>query len=278
MDKKCFQLCIMFNWGTTETSLRILLAYYLRFFNSIVLLYDGEWPNGTAVYIPEDVMSIQVDTKHGWFQQRALYECLKIDQRGNLSTHYISDMFINISILSTKSLSKVWYTKGKYINFRNESEVLYHWDWWSLTDFNFYGKLQKVIKSLPAKWIERWMASGYPQKVCVHSMADTIYVPLTFANDMLELLLHIISVEPELFSEIVYPVLLNIIIPESHKEPYVEGNLWSKDRYNLKLVTEYSVMRDYVHSLKLQERFGRDQWRTFMNQVLKKHVLNIKER
>ena len=271
------QLCIMFNWGTTDTSLRILLAYYRSFFNSIVLLYDGEWPDGAAGYTPEGVLSIQVDTKHGWYQQRALYECLKIGQRRGLSTLYISDdMFINISMLSTKSLSKVWYMKAMYVDFRNEREVFAdHWYWWTKTGTNFYGKLQKVISSLPDKWMEKWKVSGYPQKVCVHSIADTIYVPLTFANDMLELLRHIMSVEPELFCEIVYPILIDIVVPESHKEPYLEGNLWSEDRYNLKLIMDYSVTRDFVHSLKLQESYGRYLWCTFMNQVLKKHFLNI---
>ena len=122
---KDVQLCIMFNWGTTDYVLRILLAYYLRFFDSIVLLYDGEWPNWTPEYIPEGVRSIQVDTYHGWFQQRALFECFKIGQRSNLSTLYIpDDMFMNISMLSRYSLSKVWYRKGTYVDFRNEGEIL----------------------------------------------------------------------------------------------------------------------------------------------------------
>ena len=273
---KDVQLCIMFNWGTTEYTLRILLAYYLRFFSSIVLLYDGEWPNGSAVYIPEGVMSIQVDTKHGWYQQRALYECLKIGQRSNFSTLYISDdMFVNISMLGSKSLSKVWYTKGKYIDFRNEAEVFSDdWWWWKLTDSNFYGKLQKVISSLPEKWMERWKISGYPEKVCVHSIADTIYVPLTFSNDMLEILQHIMGVEPELFCEIVYPLLIGITVPEHHKEPFLDGNLWNEDRTNVEMIMNYSITQNFIHSLKLRDKFGRDLWRSYMDQVMMWHVNN----
>ena len=271
---KDVQLCIMFNWGTTDYVLRILLAYYLRFFDSIVLLYDGEWPNWTPENFPEGVRSIQVDTYHGWFQQRALFECLKIGQKSNLSTLYIpDDMFMNISMLSRYSLSKVWYRKGTYVDFRNEGEVFFeYWWWWTGTGSDFYGKLREVIASLPEKWMKQWKEFGYPQKVCAHSVADTIYVPLAFSNDMLELLQHIMSVQPELFSEIAYPLLIDITVPESHREPYSDGNLWLNERYDLEKIMEFSSTRDYIHSLKLRETFGRDLWCRFMNQMLKRLI------
>ena len=274
---KDVQLCIMFNWGTTDYVLRILLAYYLRFFDSIVLLYDGEWPNWTPEYIPEGVRSIQVDTYHGWFQQRALFECLKLGQRSNLSTLYIpDDMFINISMLSQYSSSKVWYRKGWYFDFRIEGEIFRdHWWWWTELGSNVYDKLLSVISSLPDKWMKQWKEFGYPQKVCAHSVADTIYVPRAFSNDMLELLQHIMSVQPELFSEIVYPLLIDITVPESHREPYSDGNLWLEERYNLNLIMRYARTRHYVHSLKLSELFGRDLWCMMMNEQLKRNMISV---
>ena len=81
-----------------------------------------------------------------------------------------------------------------------------------------------MISSLPEKWMERWKISGYPEKVCVHFLADTIYVPLTFSNDMLEILQHTMGVEPELFCEIVYPLLIGATVPENHKRTIFRWN------------------------------------------------------
>ena len=83
--------------------------------------------------------------------------------------------------------------KGTYVDFRNEGEIFFeYWWWWTGTGSDFYGKLREVISSLPDKWMKQWKEFGYPQKVCAHSVADTIFVPLAFSNDMLELLEYII--------------------------------------------------------------------------------------
>ena len=82
----------------------------------------------------------------------------------------------------------------------------------------------------------------------------------------------IMSVQPELFSEIAYPLLIDITIPESHREPYSDGNLWLSERYDLEKIMEFSSTRNYIHSLKLRETFGRDLWCRFMNQMLKRLI------
>lgn len=272
LGTKDVQLCIMFNWGAGEYIIKILLAYYLRYFSSIMLLYDGDWPGGISKYYPEGVTEMKVNTHQGWYQQRALYECLKRGQKSNLHTLYIpDDMFVNISKLSAKnSLSSVWFTGGHYNDFTIQAQVFHdNWWWWWGTGNNYYEMLKRVISSIPHKRMKMYEASGYPKHVAPHAVSDIIYVPQMFTNDMLESLQHDMGVEPELFCEILYPMLIDSTVPESHKVRFLDCNLWLEARSKLDLITECSRNKDFVHPLKLRDKFNRDLWCTFMNQMFK---------
>ena len=41
------------------------------------------------------------------------------------------------------------------------------------------------------------------------------------------------------------------------------------------MITKYSATKNFVHSLKLRDKFGRYLWRTFMNHVVMSHMLLI---
>ena len=125
------QLCIMFNWGATEYTIRTLLAYYMRYFTSVVLLLDGEWPSAAVKDIPTAVRAISVRTKNGWFQQYAVWECLQNGNENITSYLYIpDDMFINITQLGTLPSSKMWFNQPFVYNFSNIHTLTDDWWWW----------------------------------------------------------------------------------------------------------------------------------------------------
>lgn len=269
---KDVQLCIMFNWGTTEYVVRILLAYYLRYFSSIILYYDGEWPAGMLK--PESVTSVQVNTHQGWFQQRALYDCLKRGHNSNQNVLYIpDDIFFNISSVRRYSLSDVWFTDGVHVDFRIPSQVHDDWWWWTGTGLNYYEALKKVQSQLTPKMMKLYEAAGFPAKMSSHAISDSIYISHPLIGDVLESLELIDRVEPNMFCEVAYPVFINTAVPLKHKVPFLECNLWLEDRTNVGRITNCARTRDYVHPLKLRDKFGRDLWRTFMEDIFKIYVL-----
>ena len=149
------QLCIMFNWGSTKYAIRMLLSYYLRFFTSIILLVDGNWPSEGTEGIQSLVKVISVDTKNGWYQQRALLKCLQNGNSDSTSYLYIlDDMFINISMLSTLPKSKVWLNEPRVFNFSNpETYYKDSWYWWeNPKGTNFREKFEAIVNDLPQEW------------------------------------------------------------------------------------------------------------------------------
>ena len=269
---KDVQLCIMFNWGAKEHSIRTLLAYYMRFFDRIILLYDGEWPNTTEHYIPKNVQYIAISTYNGWFQQKALYRCLKEGAKHGISSIYVADdMFINITKMSDFSKSTVWLTRGVYYNFSNPSEFLSNnsWRWWKEPKgWNFYEKFVRVVNSLPMQWKQNLEAYGFPGKMEAHSIADIIYIPHSLTGHFIDAIDHITNMT-ELFCEIVYPLIIGISVPESQTRQFEQGNLWDNERKNITLLKEWSEARHYVHGLKLSTWFGRNVWSALMNKQLK---------
>ncbi len=58
------QLCIMFNHASGESPVRLMLAYYLRFFDHIMLIFDGKWEERPP-YIPDYVKFYGCDSIFG---------------------------------------------------------------------------------------------------------------------------------------------------------------------------------------------------------------------
>ena len=218
---KNVHLCIMFNWGSTEYRTRLLLAYYMLFFDVITLFFEGESKNST--YIPSHIQVFHVSTENGYYQQRSLELCLKRFVTNVTSHLYIADdMFINIAKMSQLSLSKIWFIPmsvhklGKNLKFKD------NWPWWSYPRSGpgktFYSRFITVVNSLPQEWKQILMDKvGFPNRIHGHAAADIIHIPHSYAADVTKVLAHISSVA-ELFCEIAVPLAVDIAQPTGREE------------------------------------------------------------
>ena len=268
------QLCIMFNWGPTKYTIRMLVAYYMRFFNSILLLIEGELPNEAVEGIPSSVRAIRVDTKNGWYQQRALLKCLQNGNNNVTSYLYIpDDMFINISMLSTLPTSKVWHNEPHVYNFSN-LETFYKdpWPWWKNPpgEMKFLERFVAIVNDLPYEWKQILSQNvGFPNRIHSNAIADSLHIPHALISNLTTVLVYFMN-RSDVFCEILLPLALDIAGPQDHVY-FKNGNLWSTDRSNENLIREFARTRHFVHSLKPSTRFGNDMWCMLMSEQIERN-------
>ena len=267
----------MFNWGPTKCTIRMLVVYYMRFFNSILLLIEDELPSEAVEGIPSSVRAIRVDTKNGWYQQRALLKCL---QNGNSNVtsylHIPDDMFINISMLSTLPTSKVWLNEPRVFNFSN-LEAFYKdpWPWWKHPpgETNFLERFVAIVNDLPYEWKQILSQNvGFPNRIHSNTIADSLHIPHALISNLTTVLVYLIS-RSDLFCEILLPLALDIAGPQDHVY-FIHGNVWSADRYNENLIMEFARTRHFVHSLKPSTRFGSDMWCMLMSEQIERNSVS----
>ena len=118
---KKVQLCIMFNlfrMDPNETAINVMLSYYNRFFNHIMIIFDGKWkkPN----YLPENVTFSGCNSGAGWFEHECLRICLNEKWQDLQPEGYLfiaDDIFINLLMMSSLPLSQTWYVHTVGINY-----------------------------------------------------------------------------------------------------------------------------------------------------------------
>ena len=264
---KNVHLCIMFNWGSTEYRTRLLLAYYMRFFDVITLFFEGE--SKISTYIPSHIEVFHVSTEHGHYQQRSLELCLKRFVTNVTSHLYIADdMFINITKMSQLSLSKIWFIPMSEHTFGGDSILGDNWSWWRHPPGNtFYSRFVTVVNSLPQELKQILIDKvGFPNRIHGHAAADIIHIPHSYAANVTKVLDHISSVA-ELFCELAVPLAVDIAQPTGREE-MGDNYLWSDDRDNPSIVQRFVDTGYYAHPLKMSTRFAADMWcRSMNNQI-----------
>ena len=268
------QLCIMFNWGPTNHTIRKLLAYYMRFFSSIVLLFD-EWPGEAIKGIPSAVIAIPVYTRHGWYQQRALLKCLESGNSNVTSYLYIpDDMFINITMLSTLPTSKAWLIEPRVFNFNDLAAFNGdYWYWWHNSGTNFLERFVEIVNDLPHEWKQMLSQNvGFPNRIHGNAVVDVLHIPHAIVSNLSTVLVYLMN-RRELFCEILVPLALDIAGPQDHVY-FKDGNLWNADRCNVNLIAEFARTKHFVHSLKLSSRFGSDIWCTLMSEQIERNSVS----
>ena len=261
-------LCIMFNWGSTEYRTRLLLSYYMRFFDVITLFFEGEPAPHT--YIPSHIQIFYVRTGNGFLQQRCVELCINQTAPNTVSHLYIADdMFINIAKMSQLSLSKIWFIPISVHTFGDDSSFS-GWYWWDkpLGGYTQYKRFVTVINGLPQEWKQVLIDKvGFPNRIHGHAVADIVHIPNAFAIQVTKVLNYINSVI-DLFCEIAVPLALDIAQPIGREE-MEEGNLWEQQRTDSGLVQSFIESRYYMHPLKTSTKFGVDFWCKSMNNQLK---------
>ena len=267
---KNVHLCIMFNWGSTEYRTRLLLSYYMRFFDAITLFLEGEHVNHT--YIPSHIQVFHVKTRNGILQQISLELCINQVVPNTVSHLYISDdMFINITKMSELSLSNIWFIPLSVHTFGDDSTFHDGWNWW---DYSFsghstqYERFVMVVKRLPQD-LKRVLIDqvGFPNRIHGHAVADIVHIPNQYASDVTRVLKHVNSVT-ELFCEIAVPLAVDIAQPIGREE-MEDGNLWEWQRTESPLVQSFVEARYYMHAMKMSTRYGADIWCKSMNNQLR---------
>ena len=260
---KNIQLCIMYNHVPGEYYVRELMAYYLRFFDNIMLLFDGEWPEKPS-FIPEYVNFSECRSDRGQFQHVCLRTCLTNGGRKVDGYLFVADdIFVNLSRMSTLPRSKLWYVDMKYVYDYTNKAAFTGWTWWP----RFSEKIRLVVDNLPPEWKEVLVKyTGFPKQFHGHSLSDILYVPLPLASHMVEVLSYIINTT-NLFCEITIPLAVDIVEPQYVHMVwgYVQGGK-RKDRA---LITSTAAKAHFVHPLKLGVRPTADIWRDFMAMQLK---------
>ena len=255
---KNIQLCIMYNYVPGEYYVRELMAYYLRFFDNIMLLFDGKWPEKPS-FIPEYVNFSECRSDRGQFQHVCLRTCLTNGGRNVEGYLFVADdVFVNLSRMSTLPRSKLWYFDMKWVYDYTNKDAFTGWVWWP----QFSKKTRLVVDNLPAEWKEVLVKyTGFPKQFHGHSLSDILYVPQPLALHMVEVLSYIINTT-NLFCEIAIPLAVDIVEPQ-----YVHmvwGYMQERNRTNRALITSTAAKAHFVHPLKLGVRPTADIWRDFM--------------
>ena len=258
---KNIQLCIMYNHVPGEYFVRELMAYYLRFFDEIMLLFDGEWPEKPS-FIPEYVNFSECRSSHGYFQHKCLHTCLTNGARNVEGYLFVADdIFVNLSRMSTLPRSKLWFVDMDVYNYTNKAAFT-HWRW-----PQYFKKTQLVVDNLPPEWKEVLVKFvGFPKRFHGSSLSDIIYVPQPMASHMVEVLSYIIKTT-DLFCEIAIPLAVDIVDPQYVH--MVRGYVTAQNRKNRTLITSTAAKAPFVHPLKLAIRPTADIWRDFMAKQLK---------
>ena len=269
------QLCIMFNWGAAEHTIKMLLAYYMRFFNSILLIRDDKWPNTEyLVDFPNAVNAISVDTKNGWYQQKALLKCLQSGNKNTTSYLFIpDDMFINITMMSTLPTSNIWLNEPRVFNFNDLNTFAKDpWHWWKHPrGTHFQKKFISIVNALPLELKQSLSQNvGFPNRMHSHSIVDSVHIPQVFSGNLSNVLLYLIG-KGNLFCEILIPLALDITAGPQNHSYFMECNLWSGDRTNLRSIRQCFETKHFIHPLKLSTGFGSDIWCMLMNEQMKRN-------
>ena len=260
---KNIQLCIMYNYHPREYFVRELMAYYLRFFDRIMVLFDGEWPEKPS-FIPEYVNFSECRSNRGHFQQVCLRTCLTNGGRNVEGYLFVADdIFVNLSRMSTLPRSKLWFVDKEWVYDYTNKAGLTGWYWWP----EFSKKTRLVVDNLPPEWKEVLVTfTGFPKQFHGHTVSDIIYVPQPLASHMIEVLSYIIKTT-DLFCEVAIPLAVDIVDPQ-----YVHmvwGYLPKERRNDRALITSTAAEAHFVHPLKLAIRPTADIWRDFMAMQLK---------
>ena len=184
------QLCIMFNlfkMSPNKQVINLLVSYYSLFFNHIMLLFEGDWPEKPN-YIPKKITFSGCKSKDGWFQQHCLLICLnetwKNRDKPEGYLYIADDMFVNLTKMSLLPLSHVWYINPKSMNYTARASLRNIWNWGKAMK-----PLETVVNNLPEKWKRILVQSvGFPDCIHAEGLADIVYVPHLLAKNMPQIL------------------------------------------------------------------------------------------
>ena len=118
----------------------------LRFFDNIMLLFDGKWPEKPS-FIPEYDNFSECQSSHGLFQQKCLRTCVANGGRKRNVEGYLfvaDDIFVNLSRMSTLPRSKLWFVDMKSVYDYTNKDAFTGWVWWP----QFFDKTRLVVGSV----------------------------------------------------------------------------------------------------------------------------------
>ena len=253
------------NMAPNEKTINLLLTCYSRFFNHIMLLFDGKWkkPN----YLPNDVTFSGCNSQHGWFEHKCLCNCLNEtwgDPRPDGYLFISDDMFVNLAMMSLLPLSQIWYVDALRINYTARASLLNTWHWnWALKP------LEAVIEHLPAEWKDIIVKKvGFPDSIHATGGADIVYVPYSLAGNMTDVLTFITRTAG-LISEVALPLAVDIVAPTDRGHFINAGYVWdNRKRGKLSFLETRARRAQFVHPIKVNMKPHADLWKRLMEEQL----------
>jgi len=254
----------LFRMDPNVTAINVMLSYYNRFFNHIMIIFDGKWkkPN----YLPENVTFSGCNSGAGWFEHECLHICLNEKWQDLRPEGYLfiaDDIFINLLMMSSLPLSQTWYVHTVGINYTARASIANTWHW-----HQALRPLEVVIEHLPAEWREILVKYvGFPGHLHAQANADIVYIPYSLTRNMMDVLTFI-SKTATLISEVALPLALDIVAP-TDQVYFVDGYIWGLQRINMMFIKERAGEAHFIHPLKLSMVPQAYLWKTLMDEQLK---------
>ena len=263
---KKVQLCVMFNLNRmtpNEKTINLLLTYYSRIFNHIMLLFDGKWKKPS--YLPNNVTFSDCNSERGWYEHKCLCICLNEtwgDSRPEGYLFIADDMFINLARMSLLPLSRIWYLDAEHINYTDRASLVNVWQW-----NRALKPLEVVIERLPPEWMDIIVKKvGFPGFVHARGTADLVYVPYSLAGTVTDVLTFITRTA-QLISEVALPLAMDIVAPTDQAH-FIYGYTWD-GRQDISRMEIIARKAHFVHPIKLSGESQVRLWKTLMEEQLK---------
>ncbi len=266
------QLCIMFNHASVESHVRLLLAYYLRFFDHIMLIFDGKWEERPP-YVPDYVKFFGCDSKFGVQQQECLRICLDQGEPGVDGYMYLADdNFADLTYMNSLPRSEVWFLEVT-INSYSHSKSFTKDKWTHWHSRIGYKPFKKIINNLPQEWKQVLIDNiGFPDRIHGHTIADLIYLPKSVRQTMMDVISYIVKTA-ELHSEIAVPLAVDIAAPRRQVVFPLTGFISPTNKHKLKKFHEtISKHPPFLHPLKPSIKPLADLWCQLMAEQMNNFI------
>ncbi len=256
----------MFNRASGESPVRLLLAYYLRFFDHIMLIFDGTWAKRPR-YVPDYVKFYGCDSRLGVLQQKCLRICLdqgEPDVDGYL--YLADDNFANLTYMNSLPRSEPWFlelTTNKYSDSKSFTK-----DRWIHWHHQYgYTPFKKIVDNLPQEWKNVLIKNiGFPDRIHGHAIADLIYLPKSARQTMMNVISYIVKTA-DLHCEIAVPLAIDITAPQRQVAFPLTG---LANRRNIQeFLKTVNKHLPFLHPMKLSLKPMADLWCQLMGEQMK---------
>lgn len=260
------QLCVMFKFHPKASIVKILLAYYMRFFKDISLFVDGSWEEANFKFIQSSVKLRNCNSTdgktRGGFHHRCLAKCLEETQSDPEGYLYIADdVLLNLVELETQQKSKLWCSAQRRFEDHVAASGKHKWPHWNKP--SGYRAFKTIVSNLPKDWLHVLKNKHNLIPDIPKAASDVVYIPTSKAPKMLQVL-HFMTRTADIFSELAIPMAVNIAAsPEEQVVMNRKSYLWNGDRNLLRM--RFTIKHNpFCHPVKLDQWHTGDLWREVM--------------